>query len=283
MTIGMPASLPVLRRGRHRRPEQGACFMEYTSLLAGEVFGDRPGCVDAGLAAVLRGANDDLPDAQRRRLLPLLGRSIGLAVLPPPRAPGRRAPRRARHGSRREVARYRAQVAALRESVAERFLSALGSSPEEAERRWPGCGREVPWLFWSGLSRPAPPRSAEERADRIVERLVLLNGWCCCTRATSGPCRSWVSPGSRAGGERSHPQRMRRTRGRCTTLTASTGRRTARAAGVAVLLCGGRCRCHDRTGSRSERAGRAAGAGAWPAPGPCAGCVLHGVHVPARG
>ena len=52
--------LPVLSRGKHRHPSRGACFMEYTALLAGEPFSDRPECVDPTLAAILRSANDSL-------------------------------------------------------------------------------------------------------------------------------------------------------------------------------------------------------------------------------
>src|ERR671932_285481 len=50
----VPDGLPVLSRGRHKSPVRGACFMEYTALLAGEPFSDAPGCTDAQLAAVLR-------------------------------------------------------------------------------------------------------------------------------------------------------------------------------------------------------------------------------------
>src|SRR6185312_15571754 len=80
----VPAGLPLLSRGKHRNPSRGACFMEFTSLLAGVPFSDDPCCVDGELASVLRGANDKLSDADRPRLLPLLGRAIGLAVEPPP-------------------------------------------------------------------------------------------------------------------------------------------------------------------------------------------------------
>src|SRR3954451_22621426 len=80
---GMPSSLPVLGHGKHRDPARGACFMEYTSVLAGEAFSGAPVCVDPELAAVLRGANDLLADAQRPLLLPFLGRAIGLVVIAP--------------------------------------------------------------------------------------------------------------------------------------------------------------------------------------------------------
>ena len=53
-----PAALPLLSQGKHRNPARGACFMEYTSVLAGEPFTDSPPCVDDELAAVLRGASE---------------------------------------------------------------------------------------------------------------------------------------------------------------------------------------------------------------------------------
>src|SRR4051812_27738444 len=88
----VPAALPLLSRGRHRNPLRGACFMEFTSVLAGGPFTDDPRCVDGELAAVLRGANDKLSDADRPLLVPLLGRAIGLAVAsPPPTGAPRRA------------------------------------------------------------------------------------------------------------------------------------------------------------------------------------------------
>ena len=103
----LPMSMPVLSRGKHRSPLRGACFMEYTSVLAGEPFTDRPRCVDGELAAVLRGANDKLPDDDRAVLVPLLGRAIGLAVAPPQASPRwrRSAPEWWEH--REQMARYR--------------------------------------------------------------------------------------------------------------------------------------------------------------------------------
>jgi hypothetical protein len=84
LDMTVPAAMPLLSRGKHRNPAQGACFMEYTSLLAGEPFTDGPRCVDGELAAVLRSANDRLSDGDRALLVPLLGRAIGAAIPPPP-------------------------------------------------------------------------------------------------------------------------------------------------------------------------------------------------------
>ncbi|SNS15159.1 hypothetical protein SAMN06893096_102249 [Geodermatophilus pulveris] len=149
--------MPVLARGRHRRPERGACFLEYTALLAGEPFGDAPACVDAELAAVLRHANDVLSAADRPRLVPLLGRAIGLAV---PAGEGGQA----------------AAVARLRRAAARHLTDALGVRPAPA--LWRACrsGRDVDRLFWSLMSEPEPVRTSAAWVDRLLDRLVLLHG-----------------------------------------------------------------------------------------------------------
>jgi hypothetical protein len=64
----VPDSMPVLTRGKHRRPRDGACLMEYVSVLAGGPFTDSPACTDPTLAAVARAVNDYSGDDQRQRL-----------------------------------------------------------------------------------------------------------------------------------------------------------------------------------------------------------------------
>jgi hypothetical protein len=167
-----PASMPVLSRGRHRSPARGACFLEYTALLAGEPFTDAPGCVDGELAAVLRHANDRLSDGDRFRLTPLLGRAIGLVV------PGPAAPRRGRPADREDahaLAVHHAVVGELRESVSRRFTAALGHRPSPAEWRWHACGRDVDRLFWSLMLEPTAVSTSAAYVDRLVDRLVLLH------------------------------------------------------------------------------------------------------------
>src|SRR3954453_4213856 len=89
----IPELMPVLSRGKHKNPSKGACFLEYTSVLAGEPFSDSPGCVDRGLAAVLRHANDLLGPAAPARpgRFPRLGGAVG-RVAPPPTAADAGAP-----------------------------------------------------------------------------------------------------------------------------------------------------------------------------------------------
>ena len=63
-----PAGLPLLGRGRHASPEDGACLMEYTSVLAGLRFSDRPRCTAPTLASVARLINDATSDDARPEL-----------------------------------------------------------------------------------------------------------------------------------------------------------------------------------------------------------------------
>ena len=174
VTTPVPESMPVLSRGKHRRPSQGACFMEYTALLAGEAFTDAPRCVDGELAAVLRGANDKLSDADRSLLVPLLGRAIGLAVEPPP--PVRRWYQHATLRRRREVAPYRARAARLRRQVARRFVAALGPSSPPGTRTWSGCSGELAQVFWDTMSEPTALSTSPAYVRRLVDRLHVLHG-----------------------------------------------------------------------------------------------------------
>jgi len=43
-----PDFLPVLSHGSHTSPKEGACVMEYVSVLAGEPWTDRPACTHPG-------------------------------------------------------------------------------------------------------------------------------------------------------------------------------------------------------------------------------------------
>jgi hypothetical protein len=63
-----PDGVPELRVGAHLIPEDGACLMEYVSVLAGTAFGDHPGCTDPTLAELARLVNDASSDAGRPQL-----------------------------------------------------------------------------------------------------------------------------------------------------------------------------------------------------------------------
>ena len=177
--LAPPTSMPVLSRGKHSNPARGACFMEYTSVLAGEPFSDAPRCVDPELASVLRSVNDNTPNAERARLVPLLGRAIGLAVERPAGRSnirtGWRRPSTERKLHRQEMSDYALRTAQLRSGVTERFVAAVGCAPSEATRVWRGWEEEVCWLFWDLMSKPNRVDGTEEHAQRLVERLVLLH------------------------------------------------------------------------------------------------------------
>ncbi|HEY8719150.1 hypothetical protein [Pengzhenrongella sp.] len=73
-----PDYMPVLSRGRHRRPARGACFMEFASFLAGEAWSDHPVCTHPLLATLARNVNDQMTDEGRPRLLQLVPSVVGL-------------------------------------------------------------------------------------------------------------------------------------------------------------------------------------------------------------
>ena len=170
-----PAMMPILSRGRHRNPARGACFMEYTALLAGEPFSDTPGCVDGELAAVLRHANDRMSAADRPRLLPLLGRSIGLTVPEPVATRPRRRSRPPVGEEARALAGHAEAVGRLRQSVSRRFTAALGQHVAPAAWRGYASGRDVDRLFWALMSEPCQVSTSAAYVDRLVRRLVLLH------------------------------------------------------------------------------------------------------------
>lgn len=72
-----PDFMPVLSAGRHFSPAEGACVMEYVSVIAGEEFTDTPACTDFVLACAAWNVNDNLNDDERHLLIPFITRLIG--------------------------------------------------------------------------------------------------------------------------------------------------------------------------------------------------------------
>ena len=73
----VPDGVPVLSRGSHRSPRRGACFMEFASFLAGERWSDHPSCTHPLLAQLARQVNDQISDADRQQLVPLIPIAVG--------------------------------------------------------------------------------------------------------------------------------------------------------------------------------------------------------------
>ena len=72
-----PDGMPVLSRGRHAGPEEGACLMEYVSVLAGEPFSDHPVCVEPLLIRLAWAVNDAAPKRVRASLVHFAPRLAG--------------------------------------------------------------------------------------------------------------------------------------------------------------------------------------------------------------
>jgi hypothetical protein len=66
-----------LEPGRHRSADDGVCVVELASIIAGEKFSDRPGCVCPVLGAFLRSWNDGAGYADRQRLEPYASLVVG--------------------------------------------------------------------------------------------------------------------------------------------------------------------------------------------------------------
>ncbi len=75
----MPDRLLRLDRGSHRPRSGGACAMEAASWLAGERWSDHPRSVHRVIAGVARWVNDEVDDAERQQLWPLILASLGTA------------------------------------------------------------------------------------------------------------------------------------------------------------------------------------------------------------
>ncbi|WP_406277309.1 hypothetical protein [Embleya sp. NBC_00896] len=82
-----PAAAPVLSRGMHMHPRDGACLMEYVSLLAGAPFSDTPACTDRLVALVAILANDNVEAPRRGEFIAYASALASCA----PRTPEQRA------------------------------------------------------------------------------------------------------------------------------------------------------------------------------------------------
>lgn len=74
----VPGSLPLLDSGSHLDETDGACLMEFASVLAGERFSDRPHCSDPVLADLVRAVNDEMSTDGRQQLAMTAPIIIGL-------------------------------------------------------------------------------------------------------------------------------------------------------------------------------------------------------------
>lgn len=66
-----------LSKGKHASPEDGACVMELSSMLAGEPFSDHPASVCPVIGSFLRAYNDSIDDERRQDLYAYAARVVG--------------------------------------------------------------------------------------------------------------------------------------------------------------------------------------------------------------
>ena len=66
-----------LSKGKHVSPEDGACVMELSSMLAGEPFTDHPASVCPVIGSFLRSYNDSLDDERRQSLYEFASKAVG--------------------------------------------------------------------------------------------------------------------------------------------------------------------------------------------------------------
>lgn len=156
----VPDGLPQLQAGFHPGPEQGACLMEYVSVLAGTTFSDHPRCTDPTLAELARLVNDASTDEGR----PLLAAFAPVLVATGPLGDARRTADVVR-------ATVRAAAAALDDpALLDRHLA-------RAERR---CSRVTGTGFLSDLARWLEPLHRQgpgrHRLDTAVTALTALPG-----------------------------------------------------------------------------------------------------------
>jgi hypothetical protein len=127
-----PDAIPVLSRGKHRRPRRGACFMELASYVAGEPWSDHPACTHPALATLARDVNDFTSDQNRNRLAPLIPSVIGLTG-PDPMVDVRVA-LRAASTALPIAAEHRQRVLAVGILRCEQELEAAGHEVDELRR-----------------------------------------------------------------------------------------------------------------------------------------------------
>ena len=120
--------LPLLSRGKHRRPRSGACVMEFASFLAGERWSDHPACTHPLLSELARQINDFISDEARQTLAELVPDMIGLTGTDP--RIDLRVTLRAARAALPVVAEERQRVMAVAILTCERLIADLDGDPD---------------------------------------------------------------------------------------------------------------------------------------------------------
>jgi hypothetical protein len=81
MNTTVPDFIPVLSRGAHYDPKEGACVMEMVSFLAGEEWSDTPACSYNSISFLAQLVNDNVSDDNRGKIANMIHRLIGTSGL----------------------------------------------------------------------------------------------------------------------------------------------------------------------------------------------------------
>jgi hypothetical protein len=208
-TVRVPDLVPILSRGKHRRPRDGACFMELASFVAGERWSDHPACTHPLLASLARLVNDATSDRDRQRLAPLIPDVIGLTSDDPRvdvrialRAATTALPVAAEH---RQPALAAAVIAANHfldelEALADRPVDRLGEESRWALGHAPGAARwaeeftELCSPSLAGFRRYGAPCVLRTSVEGIAQGCIpdpdrLLRDL---LRTTIDECAAWI-------------------------------------------------------------------------------------------
>jgi hypothetical protein len=144
VTAVVPPGLPRLQAGAHLGPEDGACLMEYVSVLTGARFSDHPPCTDPTVAALARLVNDCCSDAGRSQLA-----SLAPALAATPRSDAAFTPAVVQVVVRTACSAVGATRTLLRHlRRAEQRLQAVTGTG-----RWAAPARRLDWLYGRGPAR----------------------------------------------------------------------------------------------------------------------------------
>ncbi|MBO9554508.1 hypothetical protein [Cellulomonas sp.] len=200
----IPDALPELRPGRHRRPEQGGCLMEWTSVLAGERWSDHPTCTHPLLAHLARSVNDLVEDGSRAGLTHLVPDLVGTTSDDPAWAL-EIADVAARHAL--PVARVQdARVLAVALITLDKLLEPVDGRPAGARRRTTvdaltTVPLDAAWAerFTKAMGRPRRTRDLPRGVVDVSLAAVAMGPHCdedlvAMLRDAVATCRAMVSP-----------------------------------------------------------------------------------------
>lgn len=162
MPAAVPDHMPTLSPGAHRRPDQGACLMEYVSLLAGYSFSDAPPCTHPLVAQVARVTNDVTSRAVRDGLV-RMAPDLAAAAGTDPRV------RSALVLCAARTALHAAPPGALWPRRVHRLRACARSARERLD--WPDRARGGPRPWWQGADlkyRYVAARGFRDALDALV-------------------------------------------------------------------------------------------------------------------